>query len=76
MQTPTLKNEPVGLPSLLTAALVATWNVIVLVADLEPELAAGVNITIGAWIAVLAWWMRSKVTPVSSLPPPSSSPPE
>ena len=59
-----LKTEPVSLPSLLTAALIATWNVIALVADLGAELTAGVNIVIGAWVAVLGWWMRSQVSPV------------
>lgn len=64
MTNPTLQTEPVGLPALLTAALVATWNVIVLIFGIDEAIAAAVNIALGAWIAVLAWWMRSKVVPV------------
>lgn len=64
MDKPTLTTEPVTLPAVLTAALVATWNVLVIIFDIDPDLAAAVNIMLGAWVGVLAFWVRSRVSPV------------
>lgn len=64
MNNMNLKTEPVSLPSALTAALLATWNVIAMVTTIEPDITAAGNIMIGAWVAFLAFWMRGKVSPV------------
>lgn len=61
-----LTTEPVSLPALLTAAVLATWNLIVIIFSIDETVAAGANIVIGAWMAVIAFWMRSKVSPVRS----------
>ena len=59
-----LSTEPVGLVAAINAALAATWGVIVIVAEVSPDLAGGVTIALGAWVGVAGAIVRSRVTPV------------
>ena len=65
MKTPSLTDEPIALPSLVTAAVTATVNVIAIVGDWSGEVTAAVNIAAAAWVAALAGWQRMKVSPVN-----------
>lgn len=67
MNTPNLTNEPAALTTAITAAVVATINVLGLVFGWSADLLAGLNIAAGAWVAVLGLWIRSKVVPVKPL---------
>ncbi len=66
MTTPSIKSEPVSITTALTAAIVATINVLGLLLDWSADLIAGLNIAAAAWIGVLGFWIRSKVTPVAA----------
>ena len=68
---PTLTTEPVALTTALTAAVVATINVLGILLDWSADLIAGLNIAAAAWIGVLGFYLRAKVTPVATLPPPA-----
>ena len=59
-----LKTEPVSITTALTAAVVATINVVGILIDWPADTIAGLNIAAAAWIGVLGFWIRSKVTPV------------
>lgn len=67
---PTLKSEPVRVTTAVTAALVATINVLGMSLDWPGDLIAGLNVAASAWVGLLGVWLRSKVTPVASIPPP------
>ena len=63
MNAPKLSDEPVALPSLVTAAATATINVFAIVGDWSGDVTAAINIAAAAWIAALAGWQRGKVSP-------------
>lgn len=65
-----LSNEPASLTTAISAAVIATVNVIGMLLNWSADLIAALNIAAAAWIAVLGFWIRSKVTPVSQIPPP------
>jgi hypothetical protein len=65
---PTLATEPATLTTAISAAIIATINVIGIIANWTPDLIAGLNIAAAGWVAVLGFWIRSKVKPVASLP--------
>ena len=59
-----LRNEPVGIVAAINTALITTWGVIVIVAEVGPDLAGGVALAIAAWVAVGGAIVRSRVSPV------------
>lgn len=61
------ESEPVTLPGLLTAAATATVNLLALIFTWSGTVVAAVNISLAAWIAVLAFIVRSKVVSVKAL---------
>ena len=67
---PTLGSEPVRIATAFTAALVATVNVLGMTFDWSGDLIAGLNVAAAGWVGLLGIWLRSKVTPVASTPPP------
>lgn len=67
---PTLSTEPVSITTALTAAVVATINVLGILLNWSADLIAGLNIAAAAWIGVLGFYLRSKVAPTATLPPP------
>ncbi len=67
---PTLSTEPAALTTTISAAVVATINVLGIVLGWSEAVLGGLNIAAAAWVAVLGFWIRSKVTPVATLPPP------
>jgi len=58
--------EPVALTTALTAAVVATINVLAIVLEWSTDLTAGLNIAAAAWVAVLGFFLRGRVTPVAA----------
>jgi len=62
--TPTLRTEPVTITTALSAAVVATINVLGILLNWDADLIAGLNIAAAAWVALLGFWIRSRVTPV------------
>ena len=64
---PTLSTEPVSITTALTAAVVATINVLGILLNWSADLIAGLNIAAAAWIGVLGFYLRMKVTPVATL---------
>lgn len=66
MNTPTLRTEPATLVTALSAAIVATINVLGLIFNWSADLIASLNIAAAAWVAVAGFWIRSMVTPVVS----------
>ena len=65
--TPNITNEPAALTTAVTAAVVATINVLGIVFNWSADLLAALNIAAAAWVAVLGFWIRSKVVPVQPL---------
>ena len=63
-QKPTLKTEPATLTTALTAAIVATVNVLGILFDWSADLIAGLNIAAAAWVGVLGFIIRARVSPV------------
>ena len=59
-----LSTEPVGIVAAINTALITTWGVVVIVAEVGPDLAGGVALAIAAWVAVGGAFARSRVTPV------------
>jgi hypothetical protein len=59
--------EPVALVAVVTTAIVATVNFLGLALDWSNEIIAGLNLVIGGWIAVIGYFVRSKVTPSSEV---------
>lgn len=55
--------EPVALSSAVTAALVATVNLLGLLFDWSGEVLAALNGAIGLWVVVVSVAVRRKVTP-------------
>ena len=72
---PTLENEPAALTTAITAAVVATINVLGIIFGWSAELLAGLNIAAAAWVAVLGFLIRRMVKPVSA-EAASDDPPE
>ena len=66
MATPSIKTEPVSITTALTAAVVATINVLGLLLDWSADLIAGLNIAAAAWVGVLGFWLRMKVSPAQA----------
>ena len=64
---PSITNEPVSITTALTAAVVATINVLGILLNWSADLIAGLNIAAAAWIGVLGFYLRMKVTPVATL---------
>jgi len=60
-----LQTEPVSVTTLLTAAVVATINVLAIILDWSGDVTAGLNIAAAAWVAVLGYFLRGRVTPVT-----------
>lgn len=60
-------NEPVSLTTAITAALVATVNVLAIVFDWSTDVTAALNLAIGAWVAVVGFWLRANVTPTRNV---------
>ena len=63
---PTLTTEPATLTTAISAAVIATINVLGIILNWSPDLIAGLNIAAAAWVAVLGFWIRSKVVPVNT----------
>lgn len=61
-----MNNEPVSIWAAINAALIATWNIVALLAEFEPELSQLVNVALGAWVLVISFYVRSRVTPVGT----------
>lgn len=59
-----LNTEPVAITTALTAAVVATINVLAIVLEWSTDLTAGLNIAASAWVVLLGYYLRSRVTPV------------
>ena len=59
-----VKREPVTFTSLLTAAVIATLNVMAIIFDWDDTILAAMNIAAAGWIAVVGYYVRSRVTPV------------
>lgn len=59
-----MNSEPVTITQALNAALIATFNVIAIVASIDATTAAAVNIALGAWVLVIGFFLRQKVTPI------------
>ena len=57
--------EPVAIISAINAALAATWGVLIIALDIEPELAGAVTVALGAWVGVAGAIVRQRVTPVT-----------
>jgi len=57
--------EPVALTSVLTAAVVATINVLAIIFNWSTDITGGLNIAAAAWVAVAGWLVRAKVSPVA-----------
>ncbi len=62
---PTLKTEPATITTALSAAVVATINVLAILLDWSTDLTAALNIAAAAWVAMLGFWIRSRVTPTA-----------
>ena len=67
---PNLESEPVRIGTAFTAAMVATINVLGMTLNWSGDLIAGLNVAAAGWVGLLGVWLRSKVTPVASIPPP------
>jgi len=59
-----MNDEPVTSGGVLNAAILATVNVLALVLDWEASIVAAVNLAVGAWVVAIAFFVRSKVTPL------------
>jgi len=59
-------DNPVTLPSAITAAVIATINVLALIFTWDVAVVAGLNLAASAWIIVLAFFIRTKVTPTGT----------
>jgi hypothetical protein len=60
-------SEPVTLVAIITTALVATVNFLGLLFNWEAEVIAGLNLVLGAWVAVAAFFVRQRVTPTQDV---------
>lgn len=59
-----MPTEPARIVALLTAAMIATINVLALVLSWSSDLTAGLNLAMTAWVALAGEYVRSKVTPI------------
>lgn len=71
MSTPNIRTEPATVTTALTAAVVGTLNVLAILLEWSTDLTAALNIAAAAWIAVLGFWIRSKVSPVAPVSDPN-----
>lgn len=61
-----MTREPVALTGLLTAAITASLGLAVLFGvNLSPEQIGGIVTTLGAWMGVATFIIRSQVTPLA-----------
>lgn len=60
----TLKSEPVAIVGALETLLLAVWALVVILADIETEVAAAVVAIIAAAVPFVTIWLRGRVTPV------------
>ena len=59
--------EPVAIVAAITTAIVATVNFLSIAFDWSSDVTAGLNLVIGGWIAVVGYFVRSKVTPTEDV---------
>lgn len=59
--------EPTRLAALVNTALAATIGVLVLTGVLDDEVAGGLILALGAWVAVVGELVRARVTPTSEV---------
>jgi uncharacterized membrane protein len=57
------QEQPVTLAGAVTAAITATVNLLALIFGWDGTIVAGLNLVIGAWIVVISFVVRAKVTP-------------
>lgn len=62
-----LRNEPVTFSAALTAALIATVNVLAIIFSWDEAIVAGLNLAIGAWVLVISLVVRQWVTPMTNV---------
>lgn len=59
----TFSREPVSVSTAITAALVATVNLLGLLLEWSAETIASLNLAVGAWVVAVAVVVRRRVTP-------------
>jgi uncharacterized membrane protein len=57
------QEQPVTLAGAVTAAITATVNLLALIFGWDGTIVAGLNLVLGAWIVVISFVVRAKVTP-------------
>jgi uncharacterized membrane protein len=57
------QEQPVTLAGAVTAAITATVNLLALIFGWDGTIVAGLNLVIGAWIVVISFVVRARVTP-------------
>jgi fatty acid desaturase len=57
------QEQPVTLAGAVTAAITATVNLLALIFGWDGTIVAGLNLVIGAWIVVISFVVKAKVTP-------------
>ena len=57
------ERQPVTVWGAINAALVSTWGVIVLAADVPSDISGAVTAAIGAWVLVASFVARRRTTP-------------
>jgi hypothetical protein len=62
-----LSDEPAALTNAISAAVIATVNVIGFVMGWSSETIVGLNVAAAAWIGVLGFWIRAQVVPLKPL---------
>lgn len=60
-----MESEPTRLTSAINAALAATIGVLVVTGVISEDLAGSIILALGAWIAVVGEFVRSRVTPIA-----------
>lgn len=85
-----MNDNPVTFPAALTAALLATFNLLGIIIDLSDKIMAAGNTVIAAWVLVGSFWIKKQVAPESHVrsvapwvadelwppaPPPPPAPP-
>lgn len=61
-----MQTEPTRLVSLINAALAATVGILAVTGVLSVEVTGAIVLALGAWVAVVGEFLRSKVTPVEA----------
>jgi fatty acid desaturase len=59
-----MNDEPVTSGAVLSAAVIATVNVLAIVFNWSSDTVSAVNLAVGAWVVAVAFFIRSKVTPL------------